>query len=73
MRITSKGQVTIPNDIRKKAGLEPHMEVEFRYLDGIVTLVKKPEGPDPIEQIRGLFKGRGLSTEDVMRLTRGDD
>lgn len=73
MRITSKGQVTIPSDIRKLAGLEPQMEVEFQYKDGVVILVKKPERPDPAEQVRGIFKGRGMSTDDVMRLTRGDD
>ncbi len=30
MRISSKGQVTIPADIRKRAGLLPHTEVELR-------------------------------------------
>lgn len=29
MRITSKGQVTVPIEIRKKAGLLPNTEVEF--------------------------------------------
>ena len=32
MRITSKGQVTIPQAIRDKAGLLPHTEVEFEML-----------------------------------------
>jgi AbrB family looped-hinge helix DNA binding protein len=73
MRITSKGQVTIPNEIRKLAGLEPRAEVEFQYKDGMVILVKLPERPDPVEQARGMFKGRGMSTDEVMRLTRGDD
>lgn len=73
MRITSKGQVTIPSEIRKLAGLEPQAEVEFQYKDGMVILVKLPERPDPVEQVRGMFKGRGMSTDEVMRLTRGDD
>jgi AbrB family looped-hinge helix DNA binding protein len=73
MRITSKGQVTIPSDIRRQAGLEPQMEVEFQYKDGVVILLKSPERPDPVEQVRGMFQGRGMSTDDVMRLTRGDD
>ena len=29
MRITTKGQVTIPQDIRERFGLLPHTEVEF--------------------------------------------
>lgn len=38
MRITSKGQVTIPADIRVKAGLLPETEVEFRFDSMVVTL-----------------------------------
>ena len=38
MRITSKGQVTIPADIREKAGLFPHTDVEFQF-DGKVTRI----------------------------------
>ncbi|WP_034930118.1 AbrB/MazE/SpoVT family DNA-binding domain-containing protein, partial [Candidatus Accumulibacter vicinus] len=36
MRITSKGQVTIPVEIRKQAGLMPNTEVEFEFKDGVV-------------------------------------
>lgn len=38
MRITSKGQVTIPIDIRERAGLLPHTEVEWAMEDGKVVL-----------------------------------
>ena len=38
MRITSKGQVTIPQDIRERAGLLPHTEVAFEYRGGKVIL-----------------------------------
>lgn len=31
MRITSKGQVTIPAEIREQAGLLPHTEVDFQF------------------------------------------
>jgi AbrB family looped-hinge helix DNA binding protein len=33
MKITSKGQVTIPQAVREKAGLHPHSEVEFEVRD----------------------------------------
>ena len=38
MRITSKGQVTIPADIRERAGLLPHTEVDFHYDGDVVTV-----------------------------------
>ena len=44
MRITSKGQVTIPVEIREKAGLLPHTDVEFHY-DGNVVTVTGARGP----------------------------
>ena len=40
MRITSKGQVTIPQAIREQAGLMPNTEVEFVWDGELVYLVK---------------------------------
>lgn len=44
MRITAKGQVTIPVTIREKAGLLPHTEVEFE-LDGDAVRIAKSRSP----------------------------
>ena len=43
MRLTSKGQVTIPLEIREALGLLPHTEVEFE-IDGDAVRVRKAEG-----------------------------
>src|SRR3546814_14420077 len=40
MRITSKGQVTIPADIRERAGLLPHTEVAFEFDGKVVRIVR---------------------------------
>lgn len=77
MRITSKGQVTIPVAIREKAGLLPHTEVEFE-LDGEHVRIVRVEPHD--RQSRGArlvanVRGRGdgtLSTDEIMALTRGE-
>ena len=42
MRVTSKGQVTIPADSREKAGLLPNTEVEFAMAGRKVILRKVP-------------------------------
>ena len=42
MRITSKGQVTIPKDIREKAGLLPDVVVDFEY-DGNVVMLRRAD------------------------------
>ena len=77
MRITSKGQVTIPQHIREKAGLLPHTEVEFRLANGRVTLRSKGKPASPgrkaVAQLRGSLKHLKRSTEELMALTRGAD
>lgn len=75
MRITSKGQVTIPIEIRERYGLLPGTEVEFEpAAEGV--LVRKAVGPrrrgrSLIEHMRGRAT-RKLSTDEIMALTRGE-
>ena len=49
MRITSKGQVTIPQDIRNRFGFLPETEVEFRVEGSAVRLVKVASNAGPGE------------------------
>ena len=80
MRITSKGQVTIPAEIRERAGLLPHTEVEFELDgDGAVRIVRaKPSGrrgESRGERAVRLLRGRAtvrMSTDEIMALTRGE-
>ena len=79
MRITSKGQVTIPQAIRDKLGLLPHCEVEFDIVGDSVLMRKarKPKGMDRGEMIVAHLRGRGnkqfRSTDELMKLLRGED
>lgn len=73
MRITSKGQVTVPQDIRNKLGLLPNTEVEFE-LKGNVAVLKKAgmssrRGRGLLQAMRGKATTR-LSTDEIMALTR---
>lgn len=76
MRISSKGQVTIPQDIRERAGLLPETEVEFQFDGTVVTLVKvKGTKPTRGQKVVARLRGRGdvpMSTDEIMRLTRGE-
>jgi AbrB family looped-hinge helix DNA binding protein len=79
MRITTKGQVTIPQAIREQAGLLPNTEVEF-VLDGdLVYLVKADSPRKPtrgallVEHLRRHGSSLTMSTEELMALTRGDE
>jgi AbrB family looped-hinge helix DNA binding protein len=78
MRITSKGQVTIPAAIRERAGLLPNTEVEFQFDGETVRLLKAKPGKKAGRGARVLahlqaHSGRlTMSTEEIMALTRGD-
>ncbi len=77
MRITSKGQVTIPQRIREQAGLLPHTDVAFEIVRGRVIL--KPlgrqtdRGQRAVAPLRGSLKHLKRSTAELMALTRGED
>ena len=76
MRITSKGQVTIPIEIREKAGLLPNSEVVFEFDGTSVRILPAPvTGP---ESRGGLMLRRlkgsatvAMSTDEIMAATRG--
>ncbi len=73
MRVTSKGQVTIPQEIREKLGITPRSEVDFVEENGKVYLVRKarPAGPSRFRSLRGRATVE-LSTEEIMSLTRSE-
>jgi AbrB family looped-hinge helix DNA binding protein len=72
--MTSKGQVTIPQEIREKLGLLPFSEVEFE-VDGDAVRIRKARrlgkrGAALIARMRGAAKP-GMRTDEIMKLTRG--
>jgi AbrB family looped-hinge helix DNA binding protein len=73
MRITTKGQVTIPIEIRDKLGLLPNTEVEFELArDGVVLRKARRRGRRG-ERVLAHLCGRGtvpLSTDQILALTR---
>ena len=71
MRVTSKGQVTIPQAIREKLGITPFSEVDFVVEGNRVVLVKKEGEDTPFKRLRGVATV-AMSTDEIMALTRND-
>ncbi len=73
-RVTTKGQVTIPKEIREELGIQPGDEVTFEKTDDGYRIQKKApttdDGDDPFEKYRGTATG-GTMTERMQRL-RGE-
>ncbi len=74
MKITTKGQVTIPQEIREKYGLWPQTEVEF-VDQGNRLVIRKARGSSTRgRQVVDRLRGRSdvkMSTDEIMKLTRG--
>lgn len=76
MRITSKGQVTIPQQVRRELGLEPGDEVEIVIGDDAEARIRPANGPRTRGQrIVAALIGKGdgtMTTDEIMALTRGE-
>lgn len=77
--VTTKGQVTIPKRIRELLGIEPGSAVVFELAEDGRVVLRKPDqhgqpAPQPsrFAQLRGRASA-GMTTEEIMALTRGTD
>lgn len=80
MKITSKGQVTIPQEVREKAGLHPHSHVEFVVRANGEVVIQRVQSPVPptvrsaFERVRGSANAaafKGMGTDEFMAFLRG--
>lgn len=75
MRVTSKGQVTIPIEVREKLGILPNTEVQFEVHGNSARLVKVPakkaggRGASAVARLRGSSDVK-MSTDQILALTR---
>ncbi|HUQ62791.1 MAG TPA: AbrB/MazE/SpoVT family DNA-binding domain-containing protein [Acidimicrobiales bacterium] len=73
MRVTEKGQVTIPKELRDALGFGAGTQVVFERADDAIVVRKVQGGSSRGRQLADRLRGRGdvrLSTEEIMELTR---
>ncbi len=71
-KVTSKGQVTIPKDVRERLGLRPGDEIEFVEENGDFRLRKRAVKP-PFEKWRGYAKHlAGMDPDELVEQMRGE-
>ena len=74
MRVTEKGQVTIPKELRDALGIGAGTEMEFEPSDDAI-IVRKVDRPTRGHQLAARLRGRGdvaMTTDEIMALTRAD-
>jgi antitoxin PrlF len=76
VRVTSKGQVTIPKQVRDRLGIKRGTAVDFHIAEDGRAFLRKTGGrqaqqPSRFKRMRGTATSR-LTTDQIMALTRGD-
>jgi AbrB family looped-hinge helix DNA binding protein len=61
-KVTARGQVSIPSEIRRKFNIEPESKVEWIVEGNVIKIVPLPK--DPV----AAFRGRGSGTYSAERL-----
>ena len=75
MRVTSKGQVTIPIEIRQQLDIGPESEVEFELVGNVVHLRKVRGNEERGRRVLDRLLATpytGPTTEELLALTRGE-
>ena len=75
MKVTTKGQVTIPQEIRDQLNIHPGSDVRFEIEGDVVKLIPITRalypGPQLIQRMRGRATVK-MSTDEILALTRGE-
>lgn len=75
MRVTEKGQVTIPKELRDALGIGAGTEVEFERRKDTIVVRKARAGTTRGTLLVDRMRGRGdvkMTTDEIMALTRAD-
>lgn len=75
MKLNSKGQVTIPAQLRREMNLREGDEVNVVLRDGQLVIIRVDGASSSGERLIAHMRGRadgGLTTDELMALTRGD-
>ena len=68
MRISERGQVTIPKRLRERFGMNPKVEVEITPTENGLLIQKRAAAKHPVDRIYGILAGGGSTDHYVERI-----
>ena len=74
MRISERGQITIPKHLRERFGMNHNVEVEITPTEKGLLIQKRKAAEHPVDRVVGIRKdalGEGVSVDDYIREVRG--
>ena len=70
MRVSERGQITIPKHLRERFGMHRNVEIDITPTDRGLLIQKRTTAQHPVERIYGIL-GRGGNTDDYIEEIRG--
>ena len=75
MRISERGQITIPKHLRDRFGMNHNVEVEITPTERGLLIQKKTAGEHPVDRVYGILDGEalgeGVSVDEYIEEIRG--
>ena len=75
MRISKRGQITIPKHLRERYGMTPNVEVEIIPTERGLLIQKRSTAEHPVDRISGILDedalGEGVNVDDYIEEIRG--
>ena len=75
MRISERGQITIPKHLRERFGMNHNVEVEISPTEQGLLIRKRTTAEHPVDRVYGILGrdalGEGVSIDDYIEEIRG--
>ena len=75
MRISERGQITIPKHLRERFGMNHNVEVEISPTEQGLLIRKRTTAEHPVDRVSGILGrdalGEGVSVDDYIEEIRG--
>lgn len=70
MKISERGQITIPKSLRERFGFRPDVEVEITPTEGGLLIRKQTNSEHPVDEVHGII-ARRMTTDEYVEEIRG--
>ena len=71
MRISERGQITIPKHLRERFGMHHNTEVEISPTEQGLLIQKRTAAPHPVDRVAGILDGAGFDIDEYIEDIRG--
>ncbi len=71
MRISERGQITIPKRLRERFGMNHNVEVEITPTEDGLLITKRTDGMHPVDRVAGILDGADFDIDEYIEEIRG--